>query len=327
MDWDPPVLGQPVAVRVLQKALAAGRLHHAYRFEGPAGVGKETCALALAQALVCPTGNGCGQCGPCKRAVQVHEGPPSVPQHPDVVLIERGLYPAATLGRSSAETAGIGVEQIRRIVLARADYPPYEAKHLIFIVRGAHELTPGAANALLKTLEEPRPGVHFILLTEQPRRLLDTIRSRTLPIRFGPLADAALERVLAEHGVELGADSLALAGGSVSRAIELADAERVTQRRSFVRSVLSTLRAPDLGAGLELVARETPDRERLRSDLPALQRYFASRARQHVAARRHDHALRCARCYQEVQASLDDLRRSAPPALTLETLVARLRRA
>ena len=71
----------------------------------------------------------------------------------DVVLVQRGLYPPGVLGRTSPETTGIGVEQIRRIVTARAAYPAYEATRLVFIFRAAHELTANAANALLKTLE------------------------------------------------------------------------------------------------------------------------------------------------------------------------------
>src|SRR5688572_8454452 len=114
------IVGQPTAVETLKQALARGRLHHAYRFEGPEGVGKERVAFALAQSLVCTAGGvlGCGQCSACRRTLTLSDDEPRVPQHPDVVLIERGLYPAATLGRSSPETTGIGVEQVRRIVLA-----------------------------------------------------------------------------------------------------------------------------------------------------------------------------------------------------------------
>src|SRR5688572_24774827 len=171
------ILGQSTAVQTLRRALAAGRLHHALRFEGPDGVGKERCAFALAQALVCTQRprEGCGDCSACKRAVTLSPEPPQVPAHPDVVLVERGLYPPGVLGRSGPETTGIGVEQIRRVVLSRAAFPPHEAQHLLFIFRAAHELTVSAANALLKTLEEPRPNVHFLLLTDQPRRLLDTV--------------------------------------------------------------------------------------------------------------------------------------------------------
>jgi DNA polymerase-3 subunit delta' len=322
------VLGQHTAIQVLEKALGSGRLHHAYRFEGPDGVGKERAAFAFAQALVClkRPNVGCGECSACRRALTLSEEEPAVPQHPDVVLIERGLYPPAVLGRSTPETTGIGVEQIRRIVIARAAYPPYEAPHLVFIFRAAHELTPSAANALLKTLEEPRPNVHFVLLTDQPRRLLDTIRSRTLPVRFGPLPDEVLAEILERHQLAGDATSIALAGGSARRLLDACDPEQVARRENFVGSVRAALKAPDLGTALQMAAAQPLDRGSLTHDLRALAQHFALAARQHAAADTEP-VLRHARWYAEVLAAIDMLERNAPPALALEALVARLRRA
>jgi DNA polymerase-3 subunit delta' len=320
------VLGQDTAVLTLKRAIASGRTHHAYRFEGPDGVGKELTAFAFAQALVCRDGAGCGGCSACRRAVTLSDEPPHVPTHPDVVLVGRGLYPPGVLGRTTAETSGIGVEQIRRIVLSRVDYPPHEGRALVFIVRAAHELTTNAANALLKTLEEPRPRIHFVLVTDQPRRLLDTIRSRTLPVRFGPLPDDALNTIVG--GLELTAseDLLALASGSAARAIELGDAEQVERRRSFIRAVLAAMRAPDLGAAVELAASESRDRASLAQDLRGLGQYFAVAARRD-AGTQPSRALRCAQSHAHVQETLNRLERHTPPALALEALLARLRRA
>jgi DNA polymerase-3 subunit delta' len=327
MSFD-AILGQDTAIQTLKMALASGRLHHAYRFEGPDGVGKERAAFALAQALVCARlpNVGCGECAACTRAVALSDEEPMVPRHPDVVLVERGLYPPGVLGRASPETTGIGVEQVRRIVIARAGYPPYEAARLIFIFRAAHELTPNAANALLKTLEEPRPNVHFVLLTDQPRRLLDTIRSRTLPVRFGRLPDAVLRQIVAAHGLNADATSLALAAGSARRLLDACDPERVSQRERFVGAVLAAVAAPDLGAALKLSAGEQLDRGALAHDLRGLAQHFALAARQR-AGEASEPALSNARRYREVLAALEALERNAPPALALEALVARLRRA
>jgi DNA polymerase-3 subunit delta' len=322
------ILGQDAAIEILVRALASGRLHHAYRFEGPDGVGKERAAFALAQALVCTEApdRGCGRCSACRRAVTLSREEPAVPQHPDVVLLERGLYPAAVLGRSSPETTGIGVEQIRRIVISRAAYPPHEARRLVFIFRAAHELTANAANALLKTLEEPRPNVHFVLLTDQPRRLLDTIRSRTLPVRFGPLPDPVLEEILARHQLQADATSIALAAGSASRLLDACDPEVVARREHFIGAVLSAIRAPDLGAAVQLAAAEQLDRGGLTRDLRALGQHFALEGRMQAADDREP-ALRSANRYREVLVALEALERNSPPVLALEALVARLRRA
>lgn len=327
MSFD-EILGQDTAVQTLRTALGSGRLHHAYRFEGPDGVGKERAAFALARALVCRErpNVGCGSCSGCRRAVTLSDGEPAVPRHPDVVLVERGLYPASVLGRTSPETTGIGVEQVRRIVIARASYPPYEAPSLIFIFRAAHELTPSAANALLKTLEEPRPNVHFVLLTDQPRRLLDTIRSRTLPVRFGPLPEPVLQEIVARQGLSADATSLALAAGSASRLLEACDPEHVSRREHFVGEVLAALRAPDLGAALQLSAGAKPERGALGKDLRALGQHFALTAREH-AQQAPEPALANANRYKEVLVALEALERNVPPALVLETLIARLRRA
>lgn len=319
------VLGQPTAVATLERALASRRVHHAYRFEGPEGVGKERAAFALAQALVCRERPyvGCGACTSCSRAVTLCDEDPRVPLHPDVVLVERGLYPAGVLGRTSPEVTGIGVEQIRRVVLARASYPPHEAPSLVFIFRAAHELTVSAANALLKTLEEPLDGVHFVLLTDQPRRLLDTVRSRTLPVRFGPLPDAIVTEVLRQRGHIVDPTVVALAGGSAKRALDLCEPELVQRRQVFVEAVLAAVAAPDLGLGIGSAA-QPRERDALMEDLAALAQHFALGARGAAADRRT--ALRHARCHREVQVALQALERNGPPALTLEALMLRLRR-
>src|SRR5450432_4178978 len=210
------ILGQEPALQTLSRALDTGHVHHAYRFEGPPGVGKEMAAFALAQALVCELGGtrACGTCSACQRALRLAENDPQVPAHPDVVLLQRGLY----RGRISAnEATGISIEQVRRIVLERAGYRPHEGRALVFIVREAEELTVSAANALLKTLEEPGPSTYFVLLTSRPNRLLDTIRSRTLPVRFSPLSDELVARILRAKGVN--SDSAALAQGSFALAL------------------------------------------------------------------------------------------------------------
>src|SRR5437588_7009779 len=95
------VRGQPTAVETLRRALASGRVHHAYLFDGPKGVGKERAAFGLAQALVCErrqpaSADACGVCKACVRAVP--SPAQGRPVHPDVVVLERGLYDAAAIG-------------------------------------------------------------------------------------------------------------------------------------------------------------------------------------------------------------------------------------
>ena len=316
------VLGQPTAVQTLERALHGGRVHHAYRFEGPDGVGKEKTAFALAQALVCSAGAplGCERCSACQRAVTFADAEPRVPLHPDVVLVERGLYPSALIG--AAEATGISVDQVRRIVLARAGYPPHEGRALVFIIRAAEELTAQAANALLKTLEEPPSRVHFVLLTSRPNRLLDTIRSRTLALRFGALPDDVVRRIAEQHGVDPGV--AVLAEGSASRALELADPESLHQKREFTEAALSAVAAPDLASGLALADTRTSDRDGLRAQLNHLAHSLATESRNAVA-HRADVADVLAQRHQIVLTALNELDRNVQPTFVVESMLYRLR--
>lgn len=324
------VLGQEAAIATLTTALRRGRVHHAYRFEGPDGVGKERAAFALAQALVCTAGEplGCGACDACRRAVDVSDERPQVPLHPDVTLVEKNLYPPETIGRSRPELTEISVDQIRTIVLAHASYPPHEGRARVYIIRRAEELSQSAANALLKTLEEPRQGTHFILLTARGDRLLNTIRSRTLPVRFGPLADEIVRGILRKEGIPEARHDLAveLAAGSASLALELADEERTAARDDFVSKVLAAVDARDLGPAVSLSEAGDRDKGALKEDLRALAAVLARRARRDVEAAPSAAAL-AARRYEAVARAVVSLERNASPGLTMIALVQEMRAA
>ncbi len=324
------VLAQPTALDTLTRALVGGRVHHAYRFEGPDGVGKELAAFALARALVCVGGDplGCGRCAACTRALTLARVRPETPAHPDVMIVERGLYPPETIGRSREELAEISVDQVRKIVLAHASFAPHENRAKVFLVRAADELSTSAANALLKTLEEPRQGTHFVLLTSRPDRLIDTIRSRTLPVRFGPLPDDVVRGILRAHGIPPERHDLAieLAAGSASGAIELCDAERSTARDEFVARVRAAVGAHDLGPAVAMAEARDRDKGELRSDLRALAAALAREARGAVA-RAPAAALQAATRYQAALRALADLERHASPHLLLIAMVARMREA
>ena len=141
------VLGQTAAVGTLERALATGKVHHAYRFEGPSGVGKEMTAFAFAQALVCTTPppmgivyQACGTCSACTRAVTLTAEAPRVPIHPDVVVLERGLYSAESLRRARAEVQDLSIDQVRRLVLERASFAPHEGRARVYRASGRRAL-------------------------------------------------------------------------------------------------------------------------------------------------------------------------------------------
>lgn len=320
------IRGQEPAVETLTRALSRGKVHHAYRFEGPAGVGKEMMALALAQTLVCERGEpqACQACSACKRAVTFSTEEPFVPLHPDVVLVGRGVYPSSVLGSGVSEATGISVEQIRRLVLSRSGYPPHEGRALVFIVRDADELTPQAANAMLKTLEEPSQKTHFILLTSRPNRLLDTVRSRTLAVRFGPLPDAIVTDILVARG--LPTEVAPLAQGSASVAISLADPDQMKEREEFVSGARQAIAARDLADAIGFAQNRPDKRDALRNELGFLAHSFALEARE-LTRQDPTGAERAARRYSLVLTTLDEVEKNVQPALALEAMVARLRRA
>lgn len=318
------ILGQGPAVETLVRALRSGRVHHAYRFEGPDGVGKEMAAFALAQSLVCERGGplGCGECSACRRAVRLSDEDPRVPIHPDVLVVGRGVYPPSALGTQTRETVAIGVEQVRRVVLSRIGFPPHEGRALLVIVRAAHELSQQAANALLKTLEEPPARVHFVLVTSQPNRLLDTIRSRTLAVRFGPLPDAVVESILEKHGKATSVSRAA--GGSASAALALADEDQARVRAEFVRAAADAIAAPTVEGALAFAGSRPDDRDALLEQLRHLAQHFALSARDLVGSEPFE-AERLAERHAVTMSAIDAVERNAQPALALEAMVARMR--
>ncbi len=234
---------------VWQQLQAPGAsMHHAMLLRGPAGIGKGRLARALAASLLCqrpgPSRDACGGCDSC--------GWLMAGNHPDF----RRLSPAATLaeeaeidGEGDATDAGsaskkpsqqITIDQIRGLASFMA-LTTHRGGARVLLVEPADTLNLAAANALLKTLEEPPPATRFVLVTGQPRRLPATVLSRCLSIHL-PLPSAQQARHwLTQQGIAEPADLLAQAGGRPLLALELADPERAAARRQF----LAQLSRPD----------------------------------------------------------------------------------
>lgn len=233
---------QDGAVRVLTHALAGGRLGQSYLFVGPSGVGKQLAALALARAANCPEqpGVGCDQCETCRRI--------DARVHPDVRVFEP---------RDEGH-GNLPVDYLRNEVLPFAKFAPFEAKEAFLIFPQADvsfpEQHPEAANALLKTLEEPRPRVHFVLTSERPERLLATIRSRCQRVRFAALPNGVVERILERRGVasDVARSAAALAGGRADRALALSEGERAEQMLQWAINVDKALAQGNAADLLEL---------------------------------------------------------------------------
>lgn len=224
----PELIGNQELHRQLARMLTEDRLHTCLIFEGPPGVGKATTARWVALAANCerePEGRPCGSCWSCR---QIARG-----QHPDV--IEIGLDPERT-------APVISVEQARDVV-GRMAMRPYSARRRLVIFDPADAMGPEAANALLKTFEEPPESTGFILVTSAISRLLPTIRSRSQRIRFAPLADAELVPWLEARGFPDAPLLAALSDGCPGRALALAEGE-VQEWRTSRDALLGALAAP-----------------------------------------------------------------------------------
>ncbi|MBW1877393.1 MAG: DNA polymerase III subunit delta' [Deltaproteobacteria bacterium] len=224
------ILGHHAATTRLWEALARDALHHAYLFEGPEGVGKHTVALRLAMAANC-TGEAdpppCGTCPPCQ---QIRAG-----NHPDILVLE----PAA-----DRATPIISVDQVREVVRI-AGYHRYGARRRFILIDPAEAMLDAAANALLKTLEEPLAGTGFILVATHASALLPTVRSRCQRIRFSAVPEEALQAWLEDRGIQEAGIVARASLGCPGRALSLADGQ--LQARHLLRDRLLAVLDGDIG--------------------------------------------------------------------------------
>ena len=184
------VRGHESLLRQIESSLRTGRYAHAYLLVGPAQVGKRTLALNMAQALNCLSteDSPCGECLQCRRI--------SSAQHADVLVI--GVQRGAEGAASRREISIDDVREVQR----QTSLKPYEGKHRVFIFDGAEYMSEEAANALLKTLEEPPSEVMIILLTSREEALLPTVRSRCRRLELRPLPQSKVtEELVSFHSV------------------------------------------------------------------------------------------------------------------------------
>ena len=205
------VIGQEHVTTPLSNALESEKIHHAYLFSGPRGCGKTSSARIMARSLNCekgPTPNPCGSCQSCKDLVA--NGPGSL----DVIELDAATH---------------GLVDDARDLRDKAFFAPVQSRYKIYIIDEAHQLGPGAANALLKVVEEPPAHVLFIFATTEPEKLISTIRSRThhYPFRLVPPAilSSLLERVCESEGIKVAKGVIPLvvraSGGSVRDALSV----------------------------------------------------------------------------------------------------------
>ena len=223
------IVGHRRQLEIFRRALASARLHHAYLFVGPEGIGKRMLATALAQAVHCGArvGDFCGSCVNCTR---IADG-----NHPDVRIIE----PLA--GKKE-----ISIQQVREFE-RELNYRSFTGKRKIVIVDPATLMNLASQNALLKTLEEPPQDSLIILIASSAGGLLPTVRSRCLRISFAPLTRAEVARYLRTKQGVTGDEVEFLAAmsmGSIGAALAL-DKEAFVEKRRVWAGIVGALKAGD----------------------------------------------------------------------------------
>ena len=223
------IIGQNRALRFIERALDRDRLSHAYLFIGVPGIGKTTAGIALARALNCLEQGGDHGCGRCATCRQFAAG-----AFVDLQIVE-------------PEGHVIKIEQIREIDRFMS-FKAFSGSFRVVIVRQAEMMSAEAANAFLKTLEEPPPGNLLILNVTEPLNLLPTILSRCQKVVFNPVPSPLISRWLSEkNGIDpQKADLLAkLCDGSPGKALAMEQGSFLEKRRKYIDHLKGLRRTAD----------------------------------------------------------------------------------
>jgi DNA polymerase III subunit delta' len=219
------IKGQDSAISYLKVSMTHDTLSHAYIFLGPKGVGKFLAALNFAKVLNCYSpakDEPCDACASCKKVDNF--------SHPDVFIL-----------RPIKKAGSIGIDEIRELI-KNISLRPFEGRRKIYIIDAAETLKHEAANALLKTLEEPPRDSVLILITDNLKALFHTIVSRSQVVRFSPLKLKEIEDILRkEYSVdEVSAHVLSrLSSGSFSEALKFKDGDMLAARALLLNGVLN----------------------------------------------------------------------------------------
>jgi DNA polymerase III gamma/tau subunit len=229
--------------------LDESRLSHGYLFAGPTGVGKKTFARRLAQSLLCdhPKSVLLGYDGTCPGCTSFNAG-----SHPDYYE----SIGAIRIGRSDGESVRDGEDMYSRGLIRELSLRPYVGRWRIALLGDVEFASPDAANALLKFLEEPPPGVLVVLTSSTSRALLPTIRSRLIEIAFGALTLDEVAGVLEREGV----------APPDARAAAAASLGSVTRARSILDGAENELREASVAWFVDAMHGRIPEQSFLRLD-------------------------------------------------------------
>ncbi|MFO7570419.1 MAG: DNA polymerase III subunit delta' [Smithellaceae bacterium] len=252
------IYGHHRQISMLERSIAQQRVGHAYLFSGLEGIGKKTLALAFAQTLNCENPvehkDACGQCPPCRKLLSGN--------HPDVHQV-------------STERQFLRIDDVRQIQ-NQMTFKPLDGRLRIVIIDDADKMNEQAANALLKTLEEPTSSNVLILISARPYWLPQTVLSRCRHLRFNPLPADLVARYLVDHlsmAMERARLLANLSGGSIAKALDLNTEEMTAYRGEFTARVAATTQADPMSL-IALASFLGQDKNDIRHNLGMLNAIF-----------------------------------------------------
>jgi DNA polymerase-3 subunit delta' len=252
------IYGHERQVTILRKAISQKHIGHAYLFSGIDAIGKRTLALELAAALNCEKSDNlhdaCGECYSCRKIQHS--------SHPDVTII-------------AAEGQFIRINAIREIQ-EQMTFKPFEGRWRVVIINDADRMNDQAANALLKTLEEPAASNVLVLITARPYTMPATIISRCRHMRFNPLpVDTIARFLISRAGMESPKAYLlaGLSGGSIGKALIL-DQDDIVACRAEIVQLLDDTRKDDQLSILNLASFFGQDKKEIKQCLDIIKNCF-----------------------------------------------------
>ncbi|MEX0682551.1 MAG: AAA family ATPase [Dehalococcoidia bacterium] len=255
-DWE--LIGNARPLAALAAGVANGSPVHSYIFAGPERVGKGAAALLLAAALNCPNADPpCRACEVCRRIAEA--------KHADVQTVTVEVVTDDGPARKA-----ISVEQMRDVE-ASVMLAPYEGRTRVVIIDPADQMSSGAQNAFLKTLEEPPPHVVFVLVTSDAERLLETVRSRCRRIEFGLVAAAEIEAGLLARDVDASKAAVLarLSAGKPGWALEAAASPALLERRGEALDAARALTSLSIADRMDLAEKLSDQFKRDRAPVDA----------------------------------------------------------